>query len=101
MSVTKGTLSGAERIAIERARQLMPQAAGGEGWDARHDAGHAEQLARAGATYALPPNVQPSRRDLWPWQARWWKPTPDDRIRELEKAGALIAAAIDDLLARS
>jgi hypothetical protein len=27
----------------------------------------------------------------------WWKPTPSDRIRELTKAGALIAAEIDRL----
>jgi len=26
-----------------------------------------------------------------------WKPTPDDRVRELVKAGALIAAEIDRL----
>ena len=26
-----------------------------------------------------------------------WKPTPDDRIKELAKAGALIAAEIDRL----
>jgi hypothetical protein len=38
-------------------------------------------------------------RLLWPWDPKWWKPTPEDRIRELEKAGALIAAAIDSLLA--
>lgn len=33
----------------------------------------------------------------WPWHPKWWKPTPDDRIRELAKAGALIAAEIDRL----
>ena len=34
----------------------------------------------------------------WPWNVVWWKPTPDDRIRELAKAGALIAAEIDRLI---
>ena len=34
---------------------------------------------------------------LWPWALSQWKPTPDDRIRELTKAGALIAAEIDRL----
>lgn len=34
---------------------------------------------------------------IWPWDKSWWKPTPDDRIRELIKAGALIAAEIDRL----
>lgn len=32
-----------------------------------------------------------------PWDNEWWKPSPDDRKRELVKAGALIAAAIDRL----
>ena len=33
----------------------------------------------------------------WPksWDIIWWKPTPKDRVRELAKAGALIAAEID------
>lgn len=34
---------------------------------------------------------------MWPFSQEWWKPTPDDRIRELAKAGALIAAEIDRL----
>jgi hypothetical protein len=33
--------------------------------------------------------------ELWPWDESWWK--PGDRIRELAKAGALIAAEIDRL----
>jgi hypothetical protein len=96
-------LDGAARIAKERQRQLDV-----EGWDAAHDRGHAEELARAGATYATPD----SHRDnevvsayfgmvvprLWPWDAQYWKPVEGDRVRELEKAGALIAAAIDALL---
>jgi len=32
----------------------------------------------------------------WPWEASWWKPS-DDPIRNLAKAGALIAAEIDRL----
>lgn len=31
----------------------------------------------------------------WPWGEASWKPSPDDRVRELVKAGALIAAEID------
>ncbi len=30
----------------------------------------------------------------WDW-FKWWKPTPENRIKELAKAGALIAAEID------
>ena len=34
---------------------------------------------------------------MWPWDLEWFKPSPYDRIRELVKAGALIAAEIDRL----
>jgi hypothetical protein len=33
----------------------------------------------------------------WPWDDKYWKPSPDDRIKELTKSGALIAAEIDRL----
>lgn len=96
-------LGGAGRIAVERARQKLDVAIGGEGYDADHDAGEGDALALAAAAYAAP---GPSRRVRgggipldWPWDAAYWKPTPKDRIRELEKAGALVAAAIDALLA--
>jgi hypothetical protein len=35
----------------------------------------------------------------WSCPRNFWKPTPNDRIKELTKAGALIAAEIDRLLA--
>jgi hypothetical protein len=34
---------------------------------------------------------------FWPWDRAWWKPSPNNRIRDMEKAGALIAAEIDRL----
>jgi gamma-glutamylcyclotransferase (GGCT)/AIG2-like uncharacterized protein YtfP len=34
----------------------------------------------------------------WPWDESAFKPSPDNRIKELTKAGALIAAEIDRLL---
>ena len=34
---------------------------------------------------------------LFPFEDHWWRPTPNDRIRELVKAGALVAAEIDRL----
>ena len=83
---------GARRIVRERDRQLAE-----EGWTAEHDA-HWEhgEIARAAACYAWP---IPATLKRWPWDWKWWKPSPHDRIRELEKAGALIAAEIDRLLA--
>lgn len=84
---------GVKLIAAERQRQVQE-----EGWTPEHDDEHAGgQLAVAGAVYAFPhaPTGVPS---IWPFQTWWWKPTPDDRVRELVKAGALIAAEIDRLL---
>lgn len=93
------TLSGIETIMLERLRQIR-----GEGWSDEHDDQHRNgELAVAAAQYALPEPLrrQPGWRQGtpkdWPWADAWWKPTPDDRIRELAKAGALIAAEIDRL----
>ena len=35
-------------------------------------------------------------RNSWPWDFKWWKPS-DDPVKDLIKAGALIAAEIDRL----
>ncbi|MGN6206039.1 hypothetical protein [Humibacter sp.] len=89
---------GVSLIAAERERQISA-----EGWTPGHDDEHArEQMARAAACYALPPEYRDVGRSdgtpfEWPWERKWWKPTPDDRVRELVKAGALIAAEIDRL----
>lgn len=102
--------SGIARIARERVRQAEV-----EGWTPDHDAQHREgELARAAVVYALGSALQvreanggrryDPRLDIppttfWPWEDAWWKPVHDDPIRNLEKAGALIAAEIDRLLA--
>lgn len=90
-------MTGAELIAAERQRQVTE-----EGWTPEHDAEHlGDTLALAAACYALPESNRGNwvRYDLWPWEERYWKPSPEDRVRELVKAGALIAAAIDRLRA--
>lgn len=93
-------LTGAELIAAERARQISV-----EGWTLAHDVEHTgDDLSRAAACYALPYDLrephgktaQPPH--LWPWRIEDWKPT--DRIRDLVKAGALLAAEIDRLQAQ-
>lgn len=89
--------TGVELIAAERERQIKE-----EGWTPEHDQQHHnEELAFVAALYAAPPHSRIlDIRDLpigWPWGAKWWKPTPNDRIRELTKSGALIAAEIDRL----
>lgn len=93
-------MTGAERIAAERQRQVEQEC-----WSPEHDAEHlAGELALAAGCYALghgechDPEEPPHP---WPWDASWWKPgdgSTEGRIRELEKAGALIAAEIDRLL---
>ena len=92
-------MNGAELITAERTRQIFE-----EGFLAEHDAGHSEEeLVNAAHCYlnALRARETFGNYDIplrWPWEEEWWKPTPDDRIKELTKAGALIAAEIDRLL---
>ncbi len=69
-----------------------------ERFSTEHDQSHTRgELARAAAVYAVPEEFRKHvPRSLFPWTT-WWKPTPDDRIRELVKAGALICAEIERL----
>jgi Mn-containing catalase len=84
--------TGAELIAAERERQVTK-----EGWTAEHDLGRAHQLVDAAKCYLRAGTERPGTVPIgWPWAGRYWKPTGDP-IRDLTKAGALIAAAIDSL----
>lgn len=81
--------SGANLIATERLRQN-----GSEGWTPEHDAEHSDgELVDAAVCYLAPRFSS----QYWPWRPAEFKPTPNDRVRELVKAGALIAAEIDRL----
>jgi hypothetical protein len=90
-------MTGAEMIAAERERQITA-----EGWTPEHDDEHAaKELAHAAARYAEQAGIDwgdpPHRAPYgWPWDEQWWKPT-GDAIRDLTKAGALLAAEIDRL----
>lgn len=99
-------MTGIELIAAERRRQVE-----WEGWTAEHDDTHSHgELADAAACYAsiCGALVRGATADdfhvadnlgdalTWPWSDEDWKPT-DDPIRNLVKAGALIAAEIDRL----
>jgi hypothetical protein len=81
-------------IKAERERQIKE-----EGYTAVHDAKYCsiDDLALAAANYALPSRLRPADDppNGWPFDNDQWKPTPNDRIKELVKAGALIAAEID------
>lgn len=89
--------SGAGMIAAERLRQVAA-----EGYNAEHDRGHEEDLVKAAQCYIglVLRRFHGSVADeqvpfLWPWEDEDWKPT--NAVRDLVKAGGLIAAAIDAL----
>lgn len=98
-------MTGIERIAAERQRQIEK-----EGWTPAHDDSHVMgELADAAGCYANFVGAQargasPEEFSAdwlilegeWPFEAEWWKPS-DNPIRNLEKAGALIAGEIDRL----
>jgi hypothetical protein len=87
-------MSAIELIAAERQRQIEV-----EGWSPEHDDQHRRgELARAAACYAVGSNeLRDGHNGVMPWESRWWKPSPDNRVRDLVKAGALIVAEIERL----
>ena len=98
--------AGVRIIEAERVRQIYQ-----EGYSPEHDRTHTTgELADAAATYALTvdslykyvahytPVMNRSIPSTWPFDPEYYKPTPDDRIRQLAKAGAFIAAEIDRLI---
>ena len=114
METKTATEDGIARITRERLRQIEV-----EGWTLGHDLTYStpEMLEKAAACYILhshglpfknvpvdseePPRGGPllpstyvSVPYMWPWNPNGWKPGPT-RERDLEKAGALIAASID------
>lgn len=83
--------AGAELIAKERERQVNV-----EGFDREHDHSHVyEELVLAALAYAHHAIGEGSFSALlvWPWDEQYFK--PKDPLRDLTRAGALIAAAID------
>ena len=103
-------IDGVKLIAAERERQVSE-----ERWTPEHDDTHTDgELVAAARCYLTPPGAERNvtlevveaqtlvgvaavPRD-WPWEPDAWKPPRGlDRIRELTKAGALIAAEIDRL----
>ena len=92
--------TGLELIIAERERQITK-----EGWTAEHDDSHdVGVLAQAGGCYAIKAaeelglSISKAYLDwpsAWPFDEEDYKPT--EPIRQLVKAGALIAAEIDRL----
>lgn len=90
------TIDGASLIAQERRRQVED-----ENYSPEHDAQHTDaELLKAAMAYMLaatdPDDVElRSGRLYWPWNPVSFKPKAP--IRNLVRAGALIAAEIDRL----
>ena len=89
-------------FAAERWRQTQV-----EGYAPERDDGYEKgELAAAAACYAAPMRWvtgHDATRDVWipkgwPWAYEHWKPTPDDRLREVVKAGALLLAEAERLI---
>jgi hypothetical protein len=98
--------TGSEMTHEERMRQIEV-----EGWTPEHDDTQVHgEMAKAAMSYVdfacrlggrfhdhIIANKQFYRPEFWLWDDELWKPS-DDPIRNLQKAGALIAAEIDRLL---
>ena len=89
---------GAYLIQKERERQIEE-----EGWTEEHDKHHTtEEFIKAAIAYLMY-NIDSKVTDYkyvakvswWPWDKQWYK--PKTKLRNLVRAGALIAAAIDKL----
>ena len=93
-------LRGIDLIAEERRRQIEDM-----GFDTVHDTilWNDGQLTKAAVCYAKNTLPKGDSNDVvpkdWPWADKWWKPSSD--IRDLVKAGALIAAQIDVYLTKN
>lgn len=103
---------GTELIAEERRSQILK-----EGFTPDHDKQHREgELVQAAMCYATVASAQIRGSSVeewpvsmfdgfadsiveWPWDEEFYKPSPDV-IRNLVKAGALIAAQIDRIQSR-
>ena len=82
-------MTGIELIAAERERQVTTN-----GWTAAHDDEHTYgELVDAAICYAQCES-QANDGAVYPWEKQSWKPS-NDSIRNLVRAGALIAAEID------
>lgn len=76
------------RVMRERVRQI------GLGFDRDHDAAHADHELPDAAIAYLAALSEHDVADYWPWEPTSFDPS-DDRLRNLEKAGALVVAAIE------
>ena len=80
---------GAEAIRKERIRQISE-----EGYNSEHDNQHdPKEFLLAAVSYLLNAIGNEKPENYWPFDAEFFK--PKDEVRDAERAGALIAAALD------
>lgn len=81
--------TGQQLIADERQRQIDA-----DGWTIELGDQHsAEELERAACSYRDAEGEESAPPDIWPWEAKWWK--PKSRQHNLVRAGALFQSASD------
>jgi hypothetical protein len=81
--------TGIQLISNERKRQINVK-----GYTAEHDINHNElEFIHAAMAYLMIDKDEITRTGMWPWAGGSFK--PKNVVRDLTKAGALIAAAID------
>lgn len=85
-------MNGIEKITFERIRQIEVEC-----FTPDYDSQFMEkELQKAAWCYFM----EEKERKLiliswWPFEKKWWKPSPENRVRELTKAGALFKADYD------
>lgn len=83
--------TGADLIKEERLRQIEV-----EGYSQEHDKNHRWiEFEWAAIAYLLSGFNDVAAESYWPWEKKYFK--PKDKIKNLTRAGALVAAAIDRL----
>ena len=101
-------MNGLRLVAAELERHVNV-----EGWTKEHDARHSPMvLAVAGAAYALDAAgihydgheswkqaYLEMARKIWPFDDEWFKPTPEDAVRQLVKSASMIIAEINRIQA--
>ena len=98
-------MSGAQLIAAERRRQITELGrtpdrdsnyVSGELCDAAISYAQAAAKQARGESHQWIQGMASTGMAPWPWEDEWWKPS-GSQVRNLVKAGALIAAEIDRL----
>ena len=101
MSAKQPTMNGVQLIAAERMRQIEDEKFSAKR-DDKYVLGELGMAAESYLSAVVTPDEEGDDNGMprpswdWPWDKNWWKPAQDP-IRNLVKAGALIAAEIDRL----